>query len=587
MTAPPNNPESFGPNQAPKGVPPGNEPPSQPVPPGYGPPAGQGVPPGHAAPVGHQSAPVGGMTPPPTWTGAAPPEPPKRRRRGILVAAACVVALVLAGGGAFAFFKLRGSGGAASPEDAVVSFLNAAATLDVTKTAATLAPSERAWISVTDLAPNLPTLDKIASNDQADQLSQSLVKARDSIKIEFKDVKVESEELVPTVQRSVVTGGSISVECTDPDALAQAALDFAASVSELANYLNPSNGFDEFDFEAPSGALGDNVPSKDEIVAAINDNLPYQGPVAQVLSAAGIDEFFLVTVEEDGQWFTSMSMTAAQYVWEAAGMDNADLGQVVPADKMVKYSNPEDAVKGYYEALLTFAEDLDATEFARHLAPAESRLLAVYGQPLLSTSADGMPPGTIMLDELEVKQLDSTSQVARVGIESLKLAISTGNSRIWAKVNQDGSKWIMDIEAEGTGHYSITWDAKDAKSAELKLDAEADGDEISFTAEVSLGGDGSFEGSFEANMTTYWGDPETVSGSISIKDDEVTYDLDDPRSEPRQGSLTVPGLSSSLALLPALPTPQTLTSTTALKASDGWHVSIVGSLIGAVLPPKG
>ncbi|MDR3107477.1 MAG: hypothetical protein LBU05_04685, partial [Bifidobacteriaceae bacterium] len=133
---------------------------------------------------------------------------PKRKKRKALVAAAVAGALVVAAGGAFALLKLRGVGGAGSPEEAVEGLLADLSSLDLAKVAARMAPSEAVLFQPLLEASNAED----AQSDQTRAVKQAWDDMAAAVTIEFKDLEFSSDAIVEGVDRTAITGGEIRLD---------------------------------------------------------------------------------------------------------------------------------------------------------------------------------------------------------------------------------------------------------------------------------------------------------------------------------------------------------------------------------------
>ena len=542
-----------------------------------GPPAGPppyGAPPSGyagAAPAGYAPTSAGYGQPP----GYSPPPPPRKRsRRGALLAGAIVVALVLVGVGAFAWVKLANPSGSKTADDAAKAFIEGVLTMDFNKAGAAIAPSERVWVS--ELMEAQQALDTSGDPD----LMKSLGQAKDAIKITVNDLEISSSTLVNSVSRSVVTGGSVRVEAKDPDALAQALLDTVSSLQELIN--DSLGGLDSVFGPLDASPLDELVQTdKADLVKEINDAFPVEVTVTKALEGLGLNEFYLVTVEEDGLWYTSISMTVAQFAWEAAGMNNADLGNPVPADQMAKQDSPEAAAQGFAQALDKFLANPDPAELAKYLAPAESRLLAVYGPALLARFSG---TDAAVLKSFEGREIWQSGGVADVSIGHLEVLIGTDEADYTLKVDSQDGNWAFNLDGPDLA-VALAWLTPNPNQADITLQATAGQSEVEGSGQVLLDPNaGTFGLDFEVTVNDlYWDDQQTSSLSLSIKNDEMTYQTTDEYGE-NSDSLTVPGLSDMLSSLDGLPSPQSVFVLTAVKSGSSWQVSPVATLLGMANP---
>ena len=488
-----------------------------------------------------------------------------------------MVALVLVGGGAFAWMKFSATGGSKSADEAAKAFIEGVVTLDFGKAGAAIAPSERIWVS--ELMGSDLATDSLFDQD----LGQSLGQVKDAFDITVTDLEITSTTLVDTVNRSVVTGGSVRVEVPDPEALVEAVMDSGRLL--LDQVMSGVGGTALWDQLGVPGGLSsadlDDVDT-DAMVQGLKDTFPVEVTVATALEAMGIDELFVVTVEEGGEWFTSLSMTVAQYAWEDAGWSNTDLGKVIPADQMAKADSPEAAAEGFAEALDAFMANPDPAEFAKYLAPAESRLLAVYGPALMSDV-----PGTesVSLKGFTGKEVWQSGGVADVAIEQLELVWADGTGEYTFGINSQDSQWELTLDGPDVT-LEVAWLTPETNQADFtlrfvadNLDADVDG-----KGQITLG-DGSI--SLTAEITiydSYYDDYQTGSISLTTKGDDLIMESTDPWGETDSETITVPGLGDALSAVKYLPTPESVAALTTVKAEGNWYVSPMASLLGLGVP---
>jgi hypothetical protein len=475
---------------------------------------------------------------------AQEPAPPKRKRRGVLVAASVVAALVVAGGGAYAVLALRGGGGGAgSPEDAAEALLQDLASLDYGKIVAHVAPSEQTLLDPVAALAEAQT----EQTDQAKEVQAAWNDVKASLTIEFKGLTFASASIAEGVERTAVTGGTLSLDA-DTDKLTAAVMDFYNLIGESA-----------------SGAYLDmGTVTESDVREQVEDFFPVTKGVDDLAAAADLEDLFVVTVEEDGKWFASASMTAAQYAYEAAGLDNANLGDPIPEGEMKGGSSPEQALENLVEALHATGSTGDLRELAKALPVAESRLVAVYG-PALMGDAGGA--GLAALGSLEsltgTKQSDVAGH-ARITIDSLivsPLVTLTRTDNVWslvagddysklaAELTQDGDKkWLIDATStsEWNGEETITGSIEVPAKGSLDIRFATSGDEIAISIQ-----DGcvAYEGG---------GESQTLCG------DDLGMDLSET------------GLND----IDKLPDLKALLALSAVKGAGGdWYISPTASLL--------
>lgn len=557
--APPEGPGNQPlPGDQPQGYPP--QPAYQPQP-GFQPPQGYQPQPGYPQPSGYQ--PQG--LPPQGYGPVTVGTQPQRSRKGriALVAGSVVVALGLTGGGVLAltngWFSSGSAGGAASPEAAAVSFLESAVKLDGADVLATVSPSERAVVAdLVDVVEGLP--------EAQGEAQAALADARDALEITLPDKPTfETEELVPGVSKATITGGSIKID-GDADRLADAVV--AAMKASGA----PS---DETDDDA-----------RDEIRDAIDEQLPVQKDLTDLVSMMDLgDDLFLVAVQENGKWYVSASMTVAQYVAEANGVTRDQLGQLIPAGEMKKFSTPEDAVTGLYDAVDAAVNTGDLRELARALPPAESRLLAVYG-PVLSDGGTGAgdDESPLALSDLTASTLETDGDHAYVALDSFTADIGSGAT---IEFRRDGKKYTIEGKQGRDVMLSFVIDGSDPKRLTFTAD-DPQNDGNSLDGSLSIPRRGEIEGEFTSTSEDYYGDELTESGSFSFDGDCLEYSYDDGHdygyydddTSGKTCDLAESVKGTGLENLDALPDLARLLSVTTLKSGGSWYASPTASVIG-------
>ncbi|MDR1118626.1 MAG: hypothetical protein LBL01_04955 [Bifidobacteriaceae bacterium] len=354
------------------------------------------------------------------WPGgpAAPPAP-KKKRRGLLIGAVTAAALVVGAGGVYAVTSLRGVGGASSPEQAVEKIIKDAASMDLVRTASHVAPSERAAVE-SWVEPLKGWLDDAAARDESSV--KAFEAASQALKIEVKDLEFTSEPLALDIQRTAVTGGSISVDA-DSDQLTDAVMDLMESNGSLSSLTGGS----------PLGR----VYTRSEVKEQIDKELPFTKEIKP------LDDLFLVTVKEDGKWFTSLTMTAAQYAFEDSGYSNAALGSPLPEEEMMGADKAQDAIGQLVKAIDATSQSGDLRDLARAMPVAESRLLAVYGPAVAEPEAVRETFSLFKVTDAKTSEFKTFGSSALVSLDSLVVELVTGGP---VSLVRDGQKWRLQGE---------------------------------------------------------------------------------------------------------------------------------------------
>ncbi|MDR2378550.1 MAG: hypothetical protein LBD70_03880 [Bifidobacteriaceae bacterium] len=392
----------------------------------------------------------------------------------MLVGVAVVAALAVAGGAAWALLGLRGAGGAASPEDAAEAMLRDFAALDYAKVIAHVAPSERSLLDPLIEAGQQSAKD----SDQAKQAQELIERFQDSVTVEFKDLEFASQSIAEGVDRTALAGGTITLDA-DTAKLASAIMDSHDLGADTLGGL----------FSQYSG-LGPITES--EVRSQLESIFPVSKGIDDLVAESGLSDLFLVTVKEDGKWFTSASMTMAQYAYESAGLDNAALGDPIPEGEMRGASNPEAALANLVAAVAATGESGDPRELAKALPVAESRLLAVYGPALTSGVGGALAWPAI---EATGSQHSEISGHTRITLDSLTIAsifdMSRSNDEWTFNIAADGVEIIATLTQEGDWLWRLSVESGGAQSLFASLQVKAKGEFL-----AALGAEG-VEGSIE------------------------------------------------------------------------------------------
>lgn len=268
-----------------------------------------------------------------------------RRSAGI---GATIAALAGAVGITTVALSGAGTAGAASPEEAVRTFLAAAQAEDVFGMIDALDPAE------------VPAARSAAERGRADAVEADLVSEGfqldgvDGVDLEFTDLTFTTEPVVDGV--SVVTAdGAVSL-AFDPATFPLG--------SELA--------------EALSGELEDASGSAE---------------LTDVVSPA-----MLATVERDGRWYVSTSFTLGEYARRSAGLEMPETPLTA-----VGSPTPEAAAERFWAGML----NLDAASVLPLAAPGEGDAVLAYGQLIVDAWDESV---TELRDDEFVLQLDSVTQ---------------------------------------------------------------------------------------------------------------------------------------------------------------------------------
>jgi hypothetical protein len=417
---------------------------------------------GAAGPVqpgltGGQFAPA---MPPGQWI-----EPPKKKRKAAVVGVAAGLAAVLAVGGVWAVVALSKKGGASSPEDAAQAVFTSLAAKDFDKLTATIAPSERNLAVVAmDVANGLQD-----STDLAEEWSATTDKLWQSLSIEFTDLEFSTDDLAEGVVAATVEKGSVTID---------------ANIEEMADAVA-----DLYDYGQSAGAyaygMGD--VSKSDIEDELDALFPISKDIDDLAKAAGLDELYIVTVQEGGDWYASVSMTIAQYAFDSLGGDRSDLGDPIPENEMMGADKPEDAMANFVKAYEAAADSGDLRELAKALPVAESRLLAVYG-PVIDELGGSLTEDAISFGDVSLSENSVIGGHSRLTIDLLELDLMGDDFEI----AREGDTWTIIID------YAELTISQEDDGATWRLEVEEDGEAVG-EAELSIPQKGTLEGSFTSN----------------------------------------------------------------------------------------
>jgi hypothetical protein len=469
-----------------------------------------------------------------------------------LIAALAAAALVAAGGGAWAFIALRDVGGAASPEEAAELLLNDAVKLNSVKITSRLAPSERAigesWRDLIQVFVD-PSDNP---NPEASKARQDLVGA---LTIELSGIKFASQPLATGVSRTALAEGSVRIDA-NVDQLTDAILDLT---NEYGDSLVGGDAGSLLGFDPSS-------MTRSELRDSLDELLPIQKDISDLARSAEIDDLFVVTVEEGAKWYTSVTMTAAQYIYEASGPHAEPLGDVIPADQMKGADRPEDAASNLLAAIDAAAASSDLRELARALPLAESRLLAVYGPALSSDLAIGDVFNAFSITSLTTSEAGSGDGYSRQAIDTLGLEMNQGDQ---LSINRDGTSWDALYSSIDSG-AKVKLSQPDRQTLDLSIGPDdASSFESTMSVSVKIPSKGVLEVEIWAEGEQYsFNYPDDCSGT----GDRVTVN---PVCGPDSGFDP-----SELGLdeLSDLPDLRDLISLTALKESDEkWYISLLAS----------
>jgi hypothetical protein len=337
----------------------------------------------------------GGTWQPPDPTTAAPvPEPaPPGRSRGKIVGAA-VGALAIVGAGTFAVARIAGddaAGGAATPEDAGLAFVEAIGNEDLLGVVDVLLPGERDALGgpLSDIVDELQRLEVLS--DDADESAIS------GVDFEFEDVSVDAD-------------------ATNVDDIANLTID--ATVTGSVNGEELPVG------EWLRDELGDELDELDETDTTEGESLN------------------ITAVEEDGRWYLSWFYTSAENAREEAGGEDIPGEGVTPAGG----DSPEAAL----DVLLDAVEELDLEALIAGLDPNEAQALQRYAPLFLDDAQAELDevPLEITVDDRSYR-VEGSGDTRSVVLDGVTIEATAEGDTVTMAL-RDGC-WIVNVpDAEET-----------------------------------------------------------------------------------------------------------------------------------------
>jgi hypothetical protein len=318
--------------------------------------------------------------PPPPGTTEWLPQPPARRGHGRLVGAAAAV-IVLAGGGVASYvaFSDSGSGGAASPREAVQQLVTDLDNSDYLGLLGDLAPGERRALAdpVKAQIDQLKKLKVLRADTDPSHIGAVTIKTSG---LTFSPTDVRINDHVTVVQ---VTGGKVTV---DADA---AKLPFSQAV---------------LDALFPHGA---------GLPASVHRTID----IAAEIARDGGTPLRVATQQVDGSWYPSLFYTIADYAARAAGTGTPDPAARIP-DR--GGATPEQALRDLVDAL-------GSGNFERAIelaSPDELGVLHDYGSMLLRRHR-GASTAPFTVTRLQFGRTDISGGV-RLTLKSLAVTTKSG-----------------------------------------------------------------------------------------------------------------------------------------------------------------
>ena len=371
-------------------------------------------------------------------------QPPRKKRTGLIVGitAAVLVVLLAVGGGLWWLFGSK-LGGSSSPEAAANKLVSSLTSMDPLSMYGSLAPSE---FSVFEQATQTMLKTQVDDEDSktGEQLIQDLkgaltIKTTTPVETETKDI-VEGE-----VGRVAFTDGVIEID-GDPEKVVDAVMNFAVPIME-AQYGETMSKSDEKE-------------ARESMLSEIKDNLPYTIDFSRDFRDSYSEREYLtvVAVHENGGWYVSPLMTAADYAYQNSGFNDKYLGDEIVAPSKDGAQSPEDAATLLTETI--FNGDYDS--FVAQMPLTERRLLSVYGTGFIEASGQDtrdlksfFNDSGITLDSATFKS-EADGNSARVSIDDFSFSVTDDSSYAYFQ-EQAFSVAGVCLDWSGKGERSVDY----------------------------------------------------------------------------------------------------------------------------------
>ena len=337
----------------------------------------------------------GGIWQPPDPTAVTPvPEPaaPGRSRGKIIGAAIGAVAIV--GAGTFAVARIAGdddAGGAATPEEAGLAFVDAMGNEDLLGMVEVLLPGEREALRgpLSDIVDELQRLEVLSEDADASAIS--------GVDFEFEDVSVDAD---------------------------------ATNVDDIANLT--------IDATVTGSISGEELPVGDWLRDELGDEL---SDLDETDTSEG-DPLHVTAVEEDGRWYLSLFFTSAESVAQEAG------GEDIPEEGVTPQGG--DSPEAAMDAILDAVEDLDLEAMIAALDPDEMQALQRYAPLFLDDAQADLDEAAF---ELSIDDrsyvVDGSGDTRSVALDGVTVEATAEGDTVSMEL-RDGC-WIVNVpDAEET-----------------------------------------------------------------------------------------------------------------------------------------
>lgn len=300
------------------------------------------------------------------------------------------------------------------------------------------------------------TMNAGRSNDGAESPEAAMQKLFDALSAE--NLVATADSFLPGEADPVISyTGSIGSELKrlqvltddiDPQAVSGVNFEF----TDMTYRTEPiADGFVRV-YVSGGDAMFDIDPAELPLGSLILDNLPPEAraeletdPPPESDSMAG-EDFYLVAVEEDGDWYLSYWYTIMDAIFSETGYGTPDFGNGI---QPIGAGSAEEAVELAFNELLT----LDLEGLIATLPPTEMRALYDY-LPLVMDDYNETVGAfasfvTITMDGLETSVTEADSGAARVKVDSFALSFSSFFLEVEGAIAYDGS--CFDITLNDVG----------------------------------------------------------------------------------------------------------------------------------------
>ena len=291
------------------------------------------------------------------WGQPQPARP--KSRRGLWIGIGVVGALVVAGG-AFAANALWFSkvGGAKTPEAAVTQMMDAAVSKDLVGLYGMTSPSEfESAMTGLGLFMDRMSADSDLDTGELTDVSEDYLDAFD---LTMDGLEVEVEEIEDGLAKVSIVAGELTIDA-DAEALSDATIDAMAQLE--------SGPMSEL-FALSGSSLPTDAEIRDEIGTAVAETFPMD------VSAADLEDPFLMVVREGDSWYVSPTLTVLEYGAISEGVERGTL----PSDDLAgQFDSPEAAADGLVAGVTEYLSTGDESALLSTLPLADRRALSLYG----------------------------------------------------------------------------------------------------------------------------------------------------------------------------------------------------------------